>query len=383
MGVIITPQSEIDKYFESSALSQSLLKKLLGGIDSFKYNKKDETELYYTEKGHFIIGSAVDTLLTGEEGEFEKQYYVSEIDKKPSEVEMSIIQKTFDEVVIANFNTIVDIGNLEDYTFHLLDSITFHDWYGGKPGEKRILGLIDKGNIYWEDLKQSYGKQILSITDKVLIDSIVSSLTNNPRTSKFFDRLALSRAEKVSVYYQLPIYFTYKNIACKALLDMLIIIRNEKGNIVSIQPFDLKTMNGSTLKFSINLKSFRYDIQGAWYVEAILAPDSSLDLKEGEFESEDVLKPFTFIVESNTFPGQPLLYEMNEELFYIGKFGKPDLEVKVSPDSVVNEILKYGVKGFDELVDTYIYQTENEWREEKIITDNNGVFKLGWNGIKY
>ena len=66
MGVVITPQSEIDKYFESDALSQSSLKKLLTGINSFLNNQKEESELFYTEKGHFIIGSAVDMLLTGE-----------------------------------------------------------------------------------------------------------------------------------------------------------------------------------------------------------------------------------------------------------------------------------------------------------------------------
>lgn len=384
MGVIITPQSEIDKYFESSALSQSLLKKLLGGIDSFKHNNKDEVELYYTEKGHFIIGSAVDTLLTGEEGEFDKQYYVSQIEKKPSEVEMSIIQKAFDDIVTANFNSIQEVGEIDDINYYnfIQTSIEEHNWQSNWKMETKVNKIIDIGAIYFQDLKASYGKQILSTADKVLIDSIVSSLVNNSRTSKYFDRTALSRTEGVSVYYQLPIYFSYKNIPCKALLDMLIVIRNESGKIVSVQPFDLKTMNGNTLKFVTNLKSFRYDIQAAWYLEALTSVDSSFDFGRDQFESENVLKPFTFIVESNSFPGQPLIFEADEELLYIGKFGKPDLEVKVSPEATINEILKYGVKGFDELVDTYIYQTENEWREEKIITDNDGVFKIGWNGIK-
>lgn len=376
MGVVITPQSKINEYFDSPALSQSLLKKLLGGIDSFAHNNKEEAELYYTEKGHFIIGSAVDTLLTGEEGEFEKQYYVSEIEKKPSEVEMSIIQKAFSEVVTANFNSIENIGDLENYKDAVESSIEEHNWQPNWKMDTKINKIVDIGSVYFEDLKAGYGKQILTTSEKILIDNIVSSLVNNPRTSKFFDRKALSRAVEVSVYYQLPIYFTYKNLDCKALLDILIVVKDEKGKIVSVQPFDLKTMTGNTLKFVSNLKSFRYDIQAAWYKEALLAVDSSLDLGIGQVDSECVLKPFTFIVESNTFPGQPLIFETDEDLLNIGKYGKQDV---VTEDK---EILKYGVKGFDELVDTYIYQTENEWREEKVITDNNGVFKIGWNGIK-
>ena len=99
MAVVVTPQIEIDKYFESEALSQSVLKTLLGGLDTFLSNQEEEQELYYKEKGHFVIGSAVDCILTGQEGEFDKQYYVSQIEKKPSETEMSIIKMTFDDVV--------------------------------------------------------------------------------------------------------------------------------------------------------------------------------------------------------------------------------------------------------------------------------------------
>ena len=163
---------------------------------------------------------------------------------------------------------------------------------------------------------------------------------------------------------------------------MLIVIRDEAGKIVSIQPIDLKTMNGSTLKFISNLKSFRYDIQAAWYLEALFAPDSTFSI-EKDVVIEDVLKPFMFIVESNTFPGQPLVYVTDVSIVLIGKYGKPELMVKDNnnPDSL-KEILKQKVVGFDELVDTYIYQSENEWREEKVITDNNGVLNIDWNGIK-
>jgi len=375
MGVVITPQSEIDKYFESDALSQSLLKKLLGGIDSFLNNQKEESELYYTEKGHFIIGSAVDTILTGEEGEFDKQYYVSQIEKKPSDTEMSIINLIFDEVVLLNPNK--ELEELSIYPGSIQKSIEEHGWQSNWKMETKIAKIIDVGSNYFEDLKKGYGKQILTTSEKQLIDDIVVSLKSNSRTSKFFDRNALSRAEGVTVYYQLPIYFMYKGINCKALLDLLIVIRDETGKIISVQAFDLKTMNGSTLKFLNNLKSFRYDIQAAWYTEALLGSPSSFEL-EGLIK-EDLLRNFTFIVESNTNPGQPLLFEIDEEILDIGKNGRPDLIVT---GNGTEDIIKQGVKGFDELIDIYIYQNENGWKEEKVVTDNDGVLKIGWNGIK-
>lgn len=380
MGVVITPQSEIDKYFESDALSQSSLKKLLTGIDSFINNQKEESELFYTEKGHFVIGSAVDMLLTGEKEEFDNHYYVSKLIKKPSEVEMSIINEVFSNLTEEDkdiFN--LPITLLSDYKSSIENASISNDWYGGKPGDKRIEGLIERGSQYFEDLKKGLGKQILTSEEKKLIDDIVFSLKSNPRTSKFFDRVALSRAELVTVYYQLPIYFYYKDIYCKALLDMLIVIRNEKGEITSVQAFDLKTMNGNTLRFLSNLKSFRYDIQAAWYTEALLASPSSFKL-EGKIR-ENMLKPFTFIVESNSYPGQPLLFEADEDILNTGKNGRKDLKVKLSTNEYEDTVIRH-VVGFDELVDTYIYQNDNDWKEEEIITKNNGVLKFDWNGIK-
>lgn len=384
MGLVITPQSEIDKYFESDALSQSNLKKLLGGIDSFINNQKEENELFYTEKGHFIIGSAVDTILTGVEGEFENKFHVSVLDKKPSDTEMSIVNMALQDILQSYTEEQLKEEGLQElskYPGSIQMAIEEHNYQPNWKPETRINKIIENGTIYFEDLKKGIGKQMLSSNEMTLISSIVSSLKTNPRTSKYFDRTALSRAEKVTVYYQLPIYFTYKGVKCKALLDMLIVVRDEAGKIVSIQPFDLKTMNGNTLKFPSNMKSFRYDIQSAWYVEALFAPDSTFKLDGLSIEH---LKPFSFIVESNSQPGIPLIYEIDEEVLLTGKYGRPDLILQGKNENQVNilEILKQKVIGFDELVDTYIYQSNNEWKEEKVITDNNGVLKIGWNGIK-
>ena len=376
MGVVITPQSEIDKYFESDALSQSSLKKLLTGIDSFINNQKEESELFYTEKGHFVIGSAVDMLLTGEKEEFDNHYYVSKLIKKPSEVEMSIIQRVLDDV---KSNTEEEYQTLDKYPGSIQMSIEEHGWQSNWKMETKINKIIEIGSEYFEDLKKGLGKQILTSEEKKLIDDIVFSLKSNPRTSKFFDRVALSRAELVTVYYQLPIYFYYKGIYCKALLDMLIVIRDESGKIISVQAFDLKTMNGNTLRFLSNLKSFRYDIQAAWYTEALLASPSSFEL-EGLIK-EEMLRPFTFIVESNSYPGQPLLFETDKDIINTGKYGRKDLKVKLPTNEYEDTVIRH-VVGFDELIDTYIYQNDNDWKEEEIITKNNGVLKFDWNGIK-
>lgn len=390
MAVVVTPQIEIDKYFESEALSQSVLKTLLGGLDTFLSNQEEEQELYYKEKGHFVIGSAVDCILTGQEGEFDKQYYVSQIEKKPSETEMSIIKMTFDDVVdnYAEKNDWID-KQFNDFPNSIQAAIEEHNWQPNWKMETKINKIADVGAEYFEDLKLAFGKQILSESQNVLIDEIVSSLRTNERTAKYFDRSQLLLATEVDVYYQLPIYFEYRGLPCKALMDLLIVIKVD-GKPVTIQGFDLKTMNGKTINFLTNLKSFRYDIQAAWYTEALLNENSSFAVNSG-YDLKDVsIKPFTFIVESNSKPGQPLLYELSDQLLRIGKFGRNSVyindmgelfntkttDLTYQPITVVKE-----VRGFDSLIDEYLYYQENEWKEEKVVADNNGVLKIGWDGI--
>lgn len=382
MGVIITPQIKIDEYFESTALSQSRLKLLLKGFDAFlSSQQKDDTELYYNEKDYFIVGSAVDTILTGEEGEFQKQYYVSNIEKKPSDAEMSIINMIFDE--LTDNNVTVDMS-LADYPNMLDNAIKEHNWYNGKPGDKRIAGLIERGKEYFEDLKSAFGKQVISKDQETLINSIVDSLRTNNRTAKYFDRVKLKMIADVDIYYQLPIYFEYKGISCKALLDMLIVFKDADGKPTSLQPIDLKTMAGNAITFLTNVKTHRYDLQGAWYTKALMTENSSFNV-DYKMEGATML-PFMFIVESTTFPGRPLLYKMSGNLLRIGKEGRPEVKLVDANNLFIDSdykdyIIMREIRGFDSLVDEYSYYEKTGWKEHKLIEKKDGLLDLDWDRI--
>lgn len=389
MAVYITPQSEIDKYFDSENLSQSVLKTLSGGLDKFLENKKEEKELYYQEKGNLIIGSAVDCILTGEEGRFDDEYFVSDLEKKPSDVEMSMINMVFDNVT--NNYPDQEILNLGNYMEFILESINYHQWYKGNPGEKRIAGLIEGCSEYFENLKMCFGKQVIDRNQRILIDNIVESLKNNERTKAFFDREIYDKVIDIDIYYQLPVYFEYKGIACKALLDMVFIFKNVfdddiESEIISVVPVDLKTMNGSTTNFISSLKTWRYDIQAAWYTEALSNESSTFKNIIGD--QNPVIDNFKFVVESTSNPGKPLVYQLGLEVLYIGKYGRPavntvDLNILFEDNPYYQPIpIVKEIRGFDSLIDEYLYYQENGWEEDRVISyENDGVLQLGWEGI--
>lgn len=384
MGVVITKQADIDAYFETNALSQSKLKLLLKGMDNFLSNQENEQELYYSETGHFILGSAIDCKLTGEEGEFEKQYYVSQIEKKPSDAEMSILNMIFDELIERGVD-IKLMGQLHDYQGDILTACNEHSWQSRWKDETRVQKIVEVGSVYFEDLKAAYGKQVLDTTQEEIINSVVMSLTTNPRTAQYFDRENQQRQSSVDVYYQLPIYFTYKGIDCKALLDLLIVVKDETDKVIHVEPIDLKTMSGQTVNFMTSVKARRYDIQAAWYTLAVVNW-----LAQHQLDGVDI-KPFKFVVESTTQIGKPLVYIASNNLLDIGRNGRKELKLvdtdffknspEMRPQSEAEIIISREIKGLNQLVDEYLWFEENDWKEEKVVKENNGVLQIDWNGI--
>jgi hypothetical protein len=390
MGVIIATKEQIDEYFASTALSQSSLKALAQGLDSFLANQTETTELFYEEKGHFVIGSGVDCLLTGQEGQFDNEYHVSTMEKKPSDTIMSIVNQTF-ALVLEQFEMeradypemtfesfILDTGNeLQVYHEHVLRACDDHEYQMRWKTETRVNKILEEGNIYFIDLQEGHGKQILDAEQHNKIRDIVMSLTTNPLTAKYFDREMQSRQENMDFYYQLPIYFTYRGIECKALLDFVAVTKDKDGKIIKIEPFDLKTMSGNTIGFSRSVSSRRYDIQGAWYTMALWNKFIG-EVNDGD----DVISPFTFIVESTTQIGNPLVYRCHPSLLEMGRNGRPPLKlgdpqiIEKTPYLVRNEI-----KGYEQLLEEYLWYEENGWEKERKVVENQGVLELDWNGI--
>jgi hypothetical protein len=388
MGLIISSKEQIDEYFASEAMGQSTLKKLLICKDAF-LAKQNNSDKYYQEKDYLIIGSGVDCKLTGEDGQFDKEYYVSESDK-PGEAIMSVIQQVFDDVidwynherqgiaVSTNYSFkdfLVDQGSkLEDYKLYILDACRSQE-YCVKMKDETVIDRILSGNSkdatvgsdYFKDLCNSYGKQIISVEENAKIIEVIQSLRGNSVTAKYFDREVQAKLENVNFYYQLPIYFEYEGIKCKALLDLVIEVKDEEGNTLYVEPIDLKTTSNTTLNFLSALKSFRYDIQAAWYTLAL----------ESMFKSIDI-KSFKFIVESTSFTGTPLIYDLHETLLFMGRYGR---EKFINSESGVNLLISKEIMGFQDLMKDYLWYEENGWEQEKVVKKNEGVLKIDWNGI--
>lgn len=351
----------VEDYYTNPAISQSQLKLLLGSDPSI-FNTVEEPDLYFEEKKHFLIGDGVDIQLTQSLEAFNEKFHVSNIQNKPSDTIKSIVNQVYD-LVKEEVGPLADKGLLRDHTSKIIDSCNDHNYQPNWKTETRVAKVGESWE-YWEDLKAAEGKQVLSQEENDLISQIVMSIRTNPATSKYFN----PKSMHVEIIFQMPIEFTYEDVECKALLDMVIIDHKNK----TIQPIDIKTMGDYTINFPKKLKQHRYDIQASWYTEAL----GWLSC----YKSYEIL-PFKFIVESTIEPGNPLVFTCSKSLLDIGKYGRSDFVVPFDDMDVSHYIYVHEIKGFNQLIEDYKWYLENGFEKKREIVEAQGEFQINWNGI--
>ena len=351
----------VEDYYTNPAISQSQLKLLLGPDPSI-FNTIQEPDLYFEEKKHFIIGDGVDMQLTRPIEEFNQKFHISNLQNKPSDTIKSIVNQVYDHVKEVHGREILTIDR---YPNAILDSCNDHNYQPNWKDSTRVAKIVEAWE-YWEDLKQAEGKVVLSQEENDLISQIVMSIRTNPTTSKYFET-----SRDIEILDQYSIYFNYEGVDCKALLDRIIVNHKNK----TIQPIDFKTMGDQTLYFPKSLRQRRYDIQAAFYTEALKS--------KKVYETYEIL-PFKFIVESTVNPGNPLVFTCSSELLDIGKNGRQPYKLCDKP-YVSSEYITYmkfdEIKGFHQLIEDYKWYMENEFEKNRRIVEAQGEFQLDWNGI--
>jgi hypothetical protein len=354
-----------ENYYDSPRLSQSKLKTLLYSPKAFLEEK--EPELFFEEKKHFIIGSAVDTYLTSVV-DFNEKYYISHLTEKPSDVVKSILYEVYSKAKdkIAEDDS---YKNLEFLKQEIMDRCESHGYYKNLKPETRINKILDF-NDYWKEIISSENKTIITQEEAEIVSNIVRKVATNQFTSKYFK----DSVEEVTIFRQLPIEFEVKEVECKALLDIVYIDHNNK----TITPIDLKTIGESVKNFPESLRKRGYQIQAAWYVEALK------QWKENnEFKDYRILN-FKFIVVSTTEDEEPVVFTCDESLLYIGKFGREVLYLKGElwgSDEMEPYYRLSRIKGYLDLLDDYLYYVEKGFSQDRLLKEGQDKLMLDWSGI--
>jgi hypothetical protein len=349
---------QVNEYYERIGINQSSLKVLIeDGIEKYLSIKNDlqrQNDLYYEEKKYFIIGNAVDCRITHGEEVFKNSYFFSQLQKKPGEKGMSVIKLAFDKA-IAKFPKGPDV-NINLFKKEIYEAANEEEYYikRKKPTfeeDERILTLLkDNGQAYWMDLALAEGKQVLNHDENLVITAIVMSLL----THKFTRHLFVDDAT-TDIVFQLPMYWSYKEVDCKGLVDMIIINHATKKIFI----IDIKTLGDYITRFNKAARKRRYDLQGAFYTLGLKLNLPQLGtLINRNLDNYEVAN-FAFVVESTIKPGTPLIFPLTDELMEQGANGSED------------------ILGYNQAIDLYKEWEGMDFSLEKKVEENNGVVFLG------
>lgn len=331
-----------EMYYDNKRISQSQLKLLLFNPKLFL--EEEQPELYFEEKRHFVIGGAVDTLLTQPET-FNDKYYVSSVEKKPSDVVKSIIHQVYDSLSKEDLKNSIEF---EEYTVEILQSCIEHDYCPTFKNGTRVNKILEFKD-YWNELIDSENKIMLSLEESDVITRIVKSISESP-LAKYFKPNETPNG--VDIQFQLPILFEIDGIGCKALLDIVVI--DHKAKIIT--PIDLKTMSGNIIDFPKSVKLRGYQIQAAWYTEALRQMCKNIAMANYKIDN------FCFIVASTTEDQPPVLFECSDKLLKEGKFGREEVTI---------EGIKFNrVKGYLDLIDDYKWYIEHGFHQHRDLSGN-------------
>jgi hypothetical protein len=365
INVYKTSTEDVKKYRDTEAISQSYLKELDTHLDNY-LNKEPKKETVSMMKG-----SMVDCILTNKEEDFERLYYISDKEFELSEVEKEIIDLTFSLIINSGKEYALEFLSLNTFKEELVTAILEKNWFNGKPGDKRIETLIEKSQDYFDELSKASNKIIIkkSLYDNQIIP-VVNSLKTHPNTAQFFAPVD-SEDYIMDFYYQLPIYFEFEGTKCKALLDLLVVIKDLEDNVIKVTVVDLKTTDMYTLDFVTSVQNFRYDIQCAFYLHAVkyFIENTYENIKKIDFiKITNFEYDFIFVVES--FKKQnPIVFNTDTLFITTGMYGHQTPYKKI--------------RGFVELLNLHKYYVETEWKQDKLLLENNGVLTLTFdNGFK-
>lgn len=275
------------EYRQRPELSYSTLSRYeslgFNGIDHL-FDKLDTPSLTF--------GSVVDTLLTGNEEDFNNTFVIANITLSDSGIE---ICKKLHELCENRYERFTSIP--EEVVSQVAKGIGF--WQADKWDKRRYKEVLNTGNIV------DYYALLLTCENKKIIDSdtyedalkCVRALKESPATSGCFaDNDPISPVRR---YYQLKFAIKYHDVGYRNMMDLVIVDYEDK----IIYPYDLKTCGIPEWDFESNFMKYHYYIQARLYWNILEA-----NLMKDDYFKDFKLENFKFIV-INRKTLTPLVWE--------------------------------------------------------------------------
>ena len=269
-----------------------------------------------------VFGSAVDTLITGSEDEFNEHFIVAQLDNPPSDTLITITKRLFD-IYKMNYT---DIKNIPDESLiNAIDDISWNNHWLSKTRAKKIK---EDCAAYYKLLYLSKDKTILNTYIYQEVLNTVDKLKSADSTRFYFeDNVFDNNIERL---YQLKFKANLNEVDYRCMADLLVVIHDRK----LVVPVDLKTSYKPEWDFYKSFIEWRYDIQARLYWR-IIRNNMDRDPYFKDFKLAD----YRFIV-ANKKTLTPLVW-LFESTQKIGDIVTKDNIILRDPQVIGEELNKY------------------------------------------
>lgn len=274
-----------EEYRQDYALSYSTLSKFkklgFNGLDNL-FDRVDTPSLTF--------GSAVDSIITGGEEEFNSRFMIAEFPSIPDSI-ISIIKCLFDNYH-QQYKTLESIPDKD-----VIETASIFNYQNNWKPETRAKVIKEKGNTYYGLLYLSRDKTILDTATYEDVCKTVEALRNSNSTRWYFAQD--NPFEDVERLYQLKFKATLNNINYRVMSDLLIVNHETK----EIFPIDLKTSSKAEWDFYKSFVEWNYSYQARLYWRVIRD-----NLDKDPYFKDFTLHNYRFIV-ANRKSLTPLVWE--------------------------------------------------------------------------
>lgn len=231
------------KYRKDPSLSYSTLAK----YEREGFNNLDKL-FERVESPSLTFGSAVDTLITGTEEDFNNQFMVAQLNNPPSDTLITITKKLFN-IHSNKYTSILDIpDNI------IIDTIQDIPWNNHWLPKTRVKKIKEDCAAYYKLLYLSEGKTIISANTYSDVLNTVYKLKDAASTRYYFEQ-DNPFDDNIERLYQLKFKATFNNVDYKCMADLLLTIHNKK----IVVPVDLKTSSKYEWDFYKSFIEWRYE----------------------------------------------------------------------------------------------------------------------------
>lgn len=276
------------------------------------------------ETPSLTFGSAVDSIITGGQEEFENRFFVADFPNTPDSI-IQIVKALFNEFSVTH-RTLESIPNEEVIGF----ASRFNYQNNWKP-ETRAKVIKEKGADYYNLLFIAGNKTILDTQTYQDVYNAVRVLKESKATQFYFAEDNPFEPD-IERFYQLKFKVEFNDVKYRNMADLIIVNHKEKW----VKPVDLKTSSHTEWDFYKSFVDWRYDIQARLYW-AIIRQNMDKD----EYFKDFKLLDYDFIV-VNRRTLVPLVWTCPfTQAVGTLKFGKNDQIEMRSPFVIGEELSSY------------------------------------------